>query len=488
MAQRGTLLILSGLQAAGGVPIGGAVGQMLPTELPGSGFPGPTAAQSHMAWPISHRQPGRYDAWPQLGYGTPSRTLLPCWRRFAIKDHDSGWPGACMSLMQAKRYSSEDGCRSFCWSEPRCAVWQFVNQTNPSQCWVGFGEHCVWRDGKASALSVQGAQRIMHGAVRVLKKLAGWKINNLYNIGMYHAGDEKVSINRCKAWCYSDISCQYWQYGPGGCWVDAPRWSTAQGNDVNNRVQYPLTTDGGASNTSSEALTMMWGEYIQHYCPPRRTTPTPMQTFQTAPRLPSLMQTTAAPSASMWSEWWPWCLAALATCLCGAACAYAVVAGQGQGVKKSSKSNRSGRIAMSDYGDEDSPLVSPPRRRPSPADDLQAAPAAPPAPTMEYLNADQSQDYQQWPQQPAPPPRPQNSGGMPETQNLAARRQTNLMHAPPETARATPQQGMAPPTQMVDTMQSPQAMYGGRPYQQGGTPFPAAGGQRQGFQTVQGGL
>jgi len=466
------------------------VGEMVPTEIPGPGFPGQSAQLSHMAWPISHRQPGRYDTWPQLGYGTPNRTFLPCWKRILIKDHERGWPGLCTKLMNAKKYQSEEGCRSFCWNEPRCAVWQYVNHSNPGECWVGFGEHCSSQQGRATPITVQGAQRIMHGSVRVLKNLAGWKINHLYSLGMFKSGDEQVSINRCKAWCYSDISCQYWQWGPGGCWVDAPRWSRAEGNNANNAVQYPLTTAGGASNTSSDALTMLWGEYIQHYCPPQHTTPPPMRAAPVpAPQLPLLVQPTAAPSSSIWSEWWLWCLMALAICLCGGACAYAIMTGMGQGEKRSQKAKRNGRIAMSEYGDEDSPMLSPPKRRPSSIDDN--IPAPPPAPTMDYLNADRPQDYQQqqWQQQ----QQQQAQGAM----DASGRRQSNLMHAPPETMRAMPYQGAAPPTQPVDSVRPPPSMpyQGGGPaqnygqynqYQQGGMPFPSAGGHRHGVQTMQG--
>lgn len=189
-----------------------------------------------------------------------------------LQDRKLGWPGACLKLFgppYTSKVTSEELCQKICMYDARCAVWQFVNQTTPGQCWVGYGEDCIWRDGEADKISVQGAQRLMHGEVRVLKNLTGWKINNLYNIPMHHEGNVDVSILRCKAWCYSSIHCEYWQYGPGGCWVDAPLFTTARGTDPDKRVQYPMTTNGGCNNHTPEAAAMMWGEYIQHYCPPQ---------------------------------------------------------------------------------------------------------------------------------------------------------------------------------------------------------------------------
>jgi len=352
MAKRCALLLLASARNALGLPVGGSIQAFTPTELPGPGFPGPTALASNASWPGGH-QPERLGAWPQTGYGTPNRTLLPCWKVTVLHDRERGWPGACLKLFNAKKFTTQEACKSLCWGEPRCPVWQFVNQTNPGQCWVGFGTDCADRAGKAGAISVQGAQRLMHGAVRVLKNLSGWKVNNLYQIGMFSQGNEHVSVQRCKAWCYSSIGCQYWQYGPGGCWVDAPMWSTSKGANPGNVVQYPLTTNGGATNSSSEAATMMYGEYIQHYCPPQVTPAPVLVPMASAP----VVTSTPAPSGSG-SPWFVYALLGSGVTFAAAGCAYYAIALKGGGKKgSSSRSSRSARLT-SDFNEEDEYLMS----------------------------------------------------------------------------------------------------------------------------------
>ncbi|CAK0793939.1 unnamed protein product [Prorocentrum cordatum] len=219
-------------------------------------------------WPSGH-QPERHEAWPQRRESSGRRALLPCWKTAVLADHGQGWPGACLDLFQAREVSDEQTCEALCLAEPRCPVWQFVNQTSPGQCWVGNGKSCAGRGGSLSTISVQGAQRIQHGDVRVLRNMSGWKVHGLLQLGDLSAHGGVSSVERCRRWCYSDIHCQYWQYGPGGCWVDSPLFSTQHGMRNDNVVQYPLTTDGGATNRGYEAEHMRWGEYIQHYCPPQ---------------------------------------------------------------------------------------------------------------------------------------------------------------------------------------------------------------------------
>eukprot|EP00434_Breviolum_minutum_P037008 symbB.v1.2.032800.t1/scaffold3984.1/size46886/3 len=90
--------------------------------------------------------------------------------------------------------------------------------------------------------------------------MAGIEVHNLRLIGKLSDGDQNADIQGCRELCHSDILCQYWQYGRDGCQIEDPAYST---------VQYPLTLEGGASTTSDYAKTVVAGEYIQHYCPPR---------------------------------------------------------------------------------------------------------------------------------------------------------------------------------------------------------------------------
>lgn len=232
-------------------------------EPPGPDWPAPTAAESNGSWPSGH-QPWRLEAWPQTGSGA-NRTLLPCWKKTILRDRGEGWPGLCLGLFRAEKVSELATCQDLCLAEPRCSVWQFVNQTSPGQCWAGYGTDCIERDGRPSAITVEGAQRVMHGDVMVLKNMSGRKIHGLHQLGELRTSGSETSVDRCRAWCYSDVGCQYWQYGPGGCWVDSLLFS------ADSVVQYPLTTSEGATSEGYEAENMRWGEYIQHYCPPQPT-------------------------------------------------------------------------------------------------------------------------------------------------------------------------------------------------------------------------
>eukprot|EP00405_Crypthecodinium_cohnii_P023929 CAMPEP_0206488266 /NCGR_PEP_ID=MMETSP0324_2-20121206/42279_1 /ASSEMBLY_ACC=CAM_ASM_000836 /TAXON_ID=2866 /ORGANISM="Crypthecodinium cohnii, Strain Seligo" /LENGTH=493 /DNA_ID=CAMNT_0053967195 /DNA_START=152 /DNA_END=1633 /DNA_ORIENTATION=- len=242
---------------------------MAPTqiEVPSDSFPGSTPEASNAAFP-SGKQPPTLRYWPQLNYDEANRTLLGCSAVKVLHSTGNQWPGLCINLNRNTQIETASACKDFCYAEPRCSVWQHVNQTFPGQCWVGFGTNCGNRRGDdKSKVTIEMAERIQHGEVTVLKSLAGWKIANLYNLGFFsEVLEQRYRIWRCKAWCYSSIACEYWQYSAsqGGCWVDARLFSTNQGKDPDNVVQYPMTTsDGGA--TPDPRYTV--GEYIAHYCP-----------------------------------------------------------------------------------------------------------------------------------------------------------------------------------------------------------------------------
>lgn len=340
---RGALLLLAGAGAAAAADVGGSVGEFIPTELPRSEFPAATPLQSNIAWPSGH-QPQRLEAWPQVGFGTSNRTLLSCWKVEVLRDTDDGWPGACLGLFKAEAFTSEVSCRQHCWDESRCSVWQYNNQTSPKQCWVGYGENCMNRKGEAESITVQGSQRVMHGEVRVLMSLSGWKVNNLWQMGMFQTGDQYSSMLRCKSWCYSNIACEYWQYGPGGCWLDAPMFSTQHGAEPQLVVQYPLTTNGGATRNTPEALTMQYGEYIQHYCPPR---------YPTSSYYPIAMKPDSnleAPRSHWWLNWQFWVGLTVFTLLLIAAVIYLIMNRGGSRVAKKLRKRVAGE-------EEDKPLM-----------------------------------------------------------------------------------------------------------------------------------
>ncbi|CAE8632248.1 unnamed protein product, partial [Polarella glacialis] len=113
-------------------------------------------------------------------------------------------------------------------------------------------------------VALSGGQRLQHGSVRVLKELRGIEILNLRQLGFLHGPGSAEDVAECRNICYSDVLCQYWQYGDSGCRVEDPTFQF---------VEYPLTLPGtvpaGAIQSSKYAQSLVAGEFIQHYCPPR---------------------------------------------------------------------------------------------------------------------------------------------------------------------------------------------------------------------------
>lgn len=226
-----------------------------PANVPGPGWPGATSEESNAAWP-GGVQPSSLVAWPQTVDEMPAR----CWNTTVIEDTRNGWPGQCIGLSRVDWTNNVTQCEQACRDESLCSVWQYNNQTH---CWTGRGRECDFRDANDDVV-VERAQRLQHGLVRVLKNMQGWHVDVLRPLGIWHTGGVDEGVAHCRNWCYSDIRCQYWQYGSDGCWVEDPDYYLWRS------VGYPLTTArGGATSESDWAKTMVAGEYIQHICPVR---------------------------------------------------------------------------------------------------------------------------------------------------------------------------------------------------------------------------
>lgn len=208
-------------------------------------------------------QPAHMAAWPKNG-NKPG----PCWKVTVKRDHAAGWPGQCLDLTKYTPSSSDvtvtaEVCQQQCVADPECSVWQFVD----AGCFKGQGTKCYGRDG--SSVNVTGAQRFQRGDVTVLKNMKDTWVFGLKNLGTFSAGDAAIGADRCRDWCYSDLNCEYWQYGKDGCWVET----------VGNLASNPLiagtsfsASEGAVSasvtGSGNEARTIDKAEYIQHTCPP----------------------------------------------------------------------------------------------------------------------------------------------------------------------------------------------------------------------------
>lgn len=220
-------------------------------------WPADTPEASQSAWSAGH-QPKPLEAWPREANGQPA----PCWKTEPLQDVAKGWPGQCMGLRHTP-LNAHGTCRISCLNNPFCSVWQFSKEGG---CYQGQGVYCDTRNG-LEPLNVLQGQRIQHGKVRVLTELMGIQVQHLRKIGVWHnGGGAAAGVEMCRSYCYSDITCQYWQYGEEGCWVEDPNFQA----DV-TQIQYPLTMKGGATKTTEFANTVVAGEYIMHYCPATRT-------------------------------------------------------------------------------------------------------------------------------------------------------------------------------------------------------------------------
>jgi len=291
----------------------GASGSEPASKLSLPGWPGADADLSNAAWPPEipggvARQPGRLAAWPVDSAGNP----LPCPNATVTVLHDKsdGWPGQCLGLLapaDAAGATTAALCGAKCSQDPSCSVWQFIAGTaSGSGCFmdnVAAANSCYGRDSNG-VIQVQAAQRIQHGYVTVLKDMSAWWVLNLMNKGTFGAGDADAGVARCRAQCYSDIYCQYWQYGDGGCWVETQAYT----------AEAPLTTPNGALGPGDDAraTTIKGAEYIQHSC--------------TAPSTTSIAPIAATGSFgeglknSLSDYWWAWLAGACVLLLICAAC------------------------------------------------------------------------------------------------------------------------------------------------------------------------
>lgn len=242
-----------------GVPLAVGADAVLPWDpenVPGDGWPGRDAEESNAAWPTG-QQPASLVAW-EMDDDRPE----PCWKVTVLHDTALGWPGQCDGLDRVT-FASEEECEASCRRDPTCGVWQF---TNFSECFHGQGFYCDDGGGRAP-VAVRRAQRLLHGDIRVMKDMTGWDVFKLRNLGVWRTGNVTDGVLHCRNYCYSQIYCQYWQYGEGGCYVEDPRSEFIVMKEY--EVQYPLTTNGGATQDSNFARTGVAAEYIQHICPAR---------------------------------------------------------------------------------------------------------------------------------------------------------------------------------------------------------------------------
>ncbi|CAK9111434.1 unnamed protein product [Durusdinium trenchii] len=232
------------------------------TEIPTAAYPAASPEMSKMAWPM-HMTPPKLSCWPKDFIG---KRYKSCPTMTVVEDTATGWPGKCLGLREVLVPYGET-CQSWCEKQIACSVWQEVEQKNPKQtlCYQTFwspGYNCYARilDNGTEDLSFKPvrAQRIMHGEVRVLKKLSFVHIDGLKNVfdENYFAKHDD-GVQACRTICYSDLGCQWWTYSRArGCYVEDISYQA---------LPVPLTT-ASFQVFAREAKEVLDGEYIQHQC------------------------------------------------------------------------------------------------------------------------------------------------------------------------------------------------------------------------------
>eukprot|EP00747_Dinoflagellata_sp_TGD_P165025 gnl/TRDRNA2_/TRDRNA2_185786_c0_seq1.p1 gnl/TRDRNA2_/TRDRNA2_185786_c0~~gnl/TRDRNA2_/TRDRNA2_185786_c0_seq1.p1 ORF type:complete len:392 (+),score=45.91 gnl/TRDRNA2_/TRDRNA2_185786_c0_seq1:98-1273(+) len=219
-------------------------------DLPASGFPAENASRSNALWSRGV-QPANLEAWPKI-----AGMVAPCWYTSILRDVEVGWPCQCSGLSKVPD-STEQECRLRCMQDPLCSMWQFNEH---SECRLGLGQHCDDRE-RSLGFEVVAGQQLQHGLVTVLMQLTHVEVKHLRVVGMLDTDADAVGVDRCRTLCYSMIWCSIWQYGEDGCRVQD------DGQNGGEVVQYPLTSNGGASASSKYVKSIRGGEYVQHYCP-----------------------------------------------------------------------------------------------------------------------------------------------------------------------------------------------------------------------------
>jgi len=241
--------------------------------LPTSGFPGVTASQSRLAWPITKEQPANLQCWPRKPNGFPD--LCENQTVTVLQDTSHGWPGRCEGAQKITNLGASETCQTRCFASPLCAFWAVENSSSfdgSLTCWQGmFGSNCY---DSTNGLQPQPdgyfrAQRVMHGTFRVLMNTANMEIQRLTKaFGTEMHPDWKEGAKACRMTCLSYLLCQFWQYSDVfGCFVE---------DNLEDRPYYPLVQGQGVSYTSEMARTVKVGEYIQHTCRPGPQVPLPL--------------------------------------------------------------------------------------------------------------------------------------------------------------------------------------------------------------------
>lgn len=190
-----------------------------------------------------------------------------------IQDTKEGnWSGACSGLIKQPDVTDTNTCEATCRADLNCTVWRMTNASEglPQGCFLGsVAHHCRTNTvggflgiGDTKPENIVRGQRIQHGEVVVVSDNVGVQTLGLLKMKETSSatGNEKLMVERCKEFCYTDTFCTVWQYGRDGCHIE----------------HIPGHQAEGTTNTSAWAQSMIAGQTIKHVCPTEEPVEEPM--------------------------------------------------------------------------------------------------------------------------------------------------------------------------------------------------------------------
>lgn len=173
----------------------------------------------------------------------------------------------CLGFEVQEGPRSPEDCKFACYREQICSVWKFSSY--PGTCYFGIPKQgCYTRNSQFKA---EAGERVQHGHVEVMRNMQGIFTKGLLLVDQSPKDhDNATAVERCRLWCYSDVSCTVWQYGAGSCWIEhLPGYQ--KGEAVSSSSDYASGDISSGLEVQVTSLEVFVGETIDHVCLPHET-------------------------------------------------------------------------------------------------------------------------------------------------------------------------------------------------------------------------
>jgi len=184
-----------------------------------------------------------------------------------------GWKNGCLGLKEYPKITSAMLCEKACKEDSNCAVWQYLKKIDkpgaPKEgCWYGYPDQGCRTRGAEEIKKAHGAtdfqlyeealmagQRLQHGTIKPIGGVKGVEVAGLTQKFTFEDKEsDDLKKERCKAICYSDITCGVWQV------YQKDKVFTCL-------VEHAPNSKAGATGTDAKPE-FTDGQKIEHVCPP----------------------------------------------------------------------------------------------------------------------------------------------------------------------------------------------------------------------------